>query len=259
MHDPKSVAFEIYLGSKKTRSGQYKSPIITVWHNDPETDGTDDSCGWFIKSRHMDKKMLDAVIKEFEGEWDRTHTGGDGYVYNCGWFSREGDNVLSVYGIVFNMYLYAAKIVLGWNKDIDPGTMWRVAYKFMEKHYMEIAYFSENNRDSMRDVIVRKFERGTNTKYTPDARKEMIRNCATIISTDILRKTRRWYQHPRWHIRHWSIQFHPIQKIKRRYWDKCCVCGKRGFKESAISDWYGTKMWHQSCDQTNKIPTQNGD
>lgn len=63
------------------------------------------------------------------------------------------------------------------------------------------------------------------------------------------------YRHPRWHIRHWKIQFHPIQNLKRRYWDKCCVCGKRGFKSSAIGDWNGTKIWHQECDITSKQPS----
>jgi hypothetical protein len=59
---------------------------------------------------------------------------------------------------------------------------------------------------------------------------------------------RKWYQHPKWHIKHWSIQFHPLQRIKRRYWDKCSVCGKRGFKGSAMGDWNGTKLWHEECD-----------
>jgi len=109
-------------------------------------------------------------------------------------------------------------------------------------------YFAENNRDSMRDIIVRKFARGCNEKYTSEKRTEFIRECASIVYTDILRKTRKWYYHPRWHIHHWKIQFHPVQRLKRRYWDKCSICGKRGFKGSAHSDWSGTKIWHEECD-----------
>lgn len=256
MHDPMTVAHEIYLGSKQKKNGNYNSPLITIWHVDPEKDGTDDSCGWFIRLRHADKKVYEKIVKEFESEWDKTFKSEDsGYTYNCGWFNPEGENVLSVQGIVFNMYLYASKIVFNPDNKISPRKAWNKAWKFMNKHLPEIIYFAENNRDSMRDNIVRKFQRGTNTEYMPESRIEMIKNCASIIYTDILRKNRKWYQHPRWHIRHWKIQFHPIQNLKRRYWDKCCVCGKRGFKSSAIGDWSGTKIWHQECDITSKQPS----
>jgi hypothetical protein len=253
MHDPMTVAHEIYLGSKKRKNGNYRTPIITIWHVDPETDGTDDSCGWFIRGRHLDKKLIDEVAKEFEYEWDRTHIGDNGYVYNCGWFSPEGDNVLSVMGIMLNMYIYAAKILLNKGGKIGPGKMWDKAYSFVKKHYVEIMYFSENNRDSMRDSIVRKFQRGCNEEYTPKKRMEMIQEFARTISSDIIRRNRKWYQHPRWHIHHWKIQFHPFQQLKRRYWDKCCMCGKRGFKGSANGDWSGTKIWHPECDKSSPL------
>ncbi len=32
------------------------------------------------------------------------------------------------------------------------------------------------------------------------------------------------------------------------YRDKCCVCGKRGFKNSAIGSWSGDQIWHSECD-----------
>jgi hypothetical protein len=257
MHSPKTVAFEIYLGRKKDRKGRYRNPFITIWHNDPEKDGTDDSCGWFIRLRHADEEVYEKIVKEFESEWDNTYTGENGHVYNCGWFNKQGENILSVQGIVFNMYLYASKIVFNPHDKISPSKAWDKAWKFMKKHRESIAYFAENNRDSMRDIIVRKFERGCNVEYTPEKREYMIRNCAEIIYTDILRKTRKWYQHPKWHIHHWSIQFHPFQNLKRRYWDKCSKCGKRGFKSAAFSGWGGTKIWHEQCDDTVKKAEYN--
>jgi hypothetical protein len=250
MHSPETVAFEIYLGSKKKKNGYYKSPLITIWHNDTEKDGTDDSCGWFIRLRHTDKVVYEKIVKEFESEWDRIFKSEDsGYTYNCGWFNPEGENILSVQGIVFNMYLYAAKVVFNPYDKISPTKAWSKAWKFMNTHLPQIMYFAENNRDSMRDT-------GTNTEYSLKKRMEMIRSCASIIYTDILRKNRKWYQHPKWHIHHWSIQFHPLQNLKRRYWDKCCKCGKRGFKSSAMGDWNGTKLWHQGCDDTSKAVVQ---
>lgn len=255
MHSPETLAFEIYLGKKKKRNGDYRTPFISIWHHDPEKDGTDDSCGWFIRLRHADKDVYEKIVKEFASEWDNTFKSDSGHVYNCGWFNPQGENILSVQGIVFNMYLYASKIVFNPYDKISPRKAWNKSWKFMKKYREEIFYFAENNRDTMRDVIVRKFSIGCNEEYTPKKRDEFIRECASIVYTDILRKIRPWYKHPRWHIHHWKIKFPMLQTLKRRYWYKCCVCGKRGFKSSPMSDWDGTKRWHQECDRTSK-PTE---
>jgi len=37
MHDPMTLAFDVRLG---------KVRLLEIWHVDPETDGSDDSCGW---------------------------------------------------------------------------------------------------------------------------------------------------------------------------------------------------------------------
>ena len=62
MHDPSTVAFEIKYPfpeevNKKT-GYVYRRPIITIWHEDPCTDGTDDSCGRFLRSRHLNQEVL---------------------------------------------------------------------------------------------------------------------------------------------------------------------------------------------------------
>ena len=258
MHSPKAVAHEIYLGRKKKKNGHYRNALITIWHNDPETDGTDDSCGWFIRGRHVKKDIIEKVTKAFENEWDTTFKGDSGHVYNTGWFNPEGENILSVRGITLNMYLRAAKVVFDPDGTLGADKMWDKTYKFLRKNYVEIMIFSENNFDSLRDIIVRKFEIGCKEPYDKKRRDEMIENCARIITCDILRKSRPWYKHPRWHIHHWSLQIHPLQNFKRRFWDKCCVCNKRGFKGAAMGDWDGTKLWHESCDNTakNNIPVE---
>lgn len=256
MHSPETVAFEIKNPLAKKRHG-YKPSLITIWHHDPEKDGTDDSCGWFMRDRHLPKGVIEKVASEFESEWDSSHKGENGFIYNCGWFNKHGENVLSVRGIVLDMYIYAAKIVLNPNDKISPGKMWKKAWRFVNKNYAEIMYFAENNRDSMRDNIVRKFEIGCNVEYTKEKRTEMINHCASIIACDVARRNRPWYKAPRWHIWHWKIQFHPIQNFKRRYLLKCSVCGKRGFKSSPMSDWNGTKRWHQECDNSRKTISKN--
>lgn len=53
MHDPLTVALEIKRPWPIPRKEQllathkYYPPIITIWHVDPEKDGSDDSCDWF--------------------------------------------------------------------------------------------------------------------------------------------------------------------------------------------------------------------
>ncbi len=45
MHDPMSVAHEIRRPWKSDHG--WRRPILTIWHVDPEKDGSDDSCDWF--------------------------------------------------------------------------------------------------------------------------------------------------------------------------------------------------------------------
>ena len=148
MHDPETVAFDIKY-PWKSRDREYRGSFVTIWHVDPEKDGTDDSCGWFIRSRHLDPKILDKIIRDFEVEWDRTFYPAkcdDGYlyepdetpdntVYSCGWFHPNGDSHLSVIGITVSMFWRAAFDCLGTKK----------AKRYMRKHIWEIIHFAENN------------------------------------------------------------------------------------------------------------------
>ncbi|MFD2922020.1 hypothetical protein ACFS6H_20030 [Terrimonas rubra] len=245
MHDTKTVAFEIYLGSKIKRNGQYRNPVITIWHNDPETDGTDDSCGWFMRPRHGDPEMLNKIKSAIESDFDRTYVSeSNGTLYLTGYFTPiTGAPVMSVHGIVLNMFSAAAWQYFKFDRKRHN--------KWMKENLYDILHFAENPTDSLRDDVLGIFRRGCGENWNRD---ESLNNYARIIYGWILRKTRKWYQHPRWHFHHWSIQIHPLQKIKRRFWDKCSKCGKRGFKGSAIGDWYGTKIWHQQCDDSFKNP-----
>jgi hypothetical protein len=46
MHDPMTVICDIKSPFKK-KGETFRDTIITLWHVDPETDGSDDSCDWF--------------------------------------------------------------------------------------------------------------------------------------------------------------------------------------------------------------------
>lgn len=240
MHDPMTVAHEIYLGNKKTKSGRYRNPIITIWHVDPEKDGTDDSCGWFMRARHGSKEMLDKIKKALDFEFDRIYKSeSTETTYYVGFFRPiSGHPNFSTMGIVLNMFSLASWEFFNHNRKKQK--------KWMSKNLYDILYFAENPVDSLKDEIRGTFRLPTNERWNRD---EALSHYANILYGWLLRSNRKWYQHPRWHIHHWRIQFTPLQRLKRRYFDKCSICGKRGFKGSVYSDWEGTKKWCEDCEQ----------
>ena len=243
MKDPQTVAFDIYIGRKKKKNGSYRTPLITIWHVDPCKDGTDDSCGWFMRERHGNPETLEKIIKEFEFNFDSSFKSeSSDVIYYTGFFSpNTGMPQMSVHGIVLNMYSKAAWIYFNGNRKKHK--------RFMNKNLFDILHFAENPVDSLYTKITGMFRIGCGEPWKRD---EALKEYASIVYADIMRKERKWYQHPKWHIKHWKIQFHPLQQLKRRYWDKCCECGKRGFKGAAMSNWDGTKRWHMECDKSKK-------
>lgn len=238
MHSPETLAHEISIPWFK---GQ-KIRLFTIWHIDPEKDGTDDSYGWFMRCRHGDTTMKEKIKKSIEFSFDWTFTSSD-RLYNTGYFKPNGEPNLSVHGITLNMFYMAAWEFFKHSR--------KKTNRYMQENLFDILHFGENPVDSLFSDITGQFRIPCGE---PWKREEALNNYTSIIYAYLLRKNRPWYKHPRWHIHHWQIQFHPWQNFKRRYWDKCCVCGKRGFKSSAMSDWNGTKRWHQECDSTLNKP-----
>lgn len=248
MHSPKTVAHEIYFGRSKKKDGNYRLPIITIWHVDPEKDGTDDSCGWFMRSRHgnleMMKKIRDSISRNFDSSFISENTSENTHTYYTGYFDKTGNPLMSVHAIVLGMFTSAAWEYFQYNRKKHT--------KYMRENLYDILQFAENPNDSLHQNITGFFRIPCGE---PWKREEALNEYVNIIYGWLLRTTRKWYQHPRWHIHHWEIQFHPLKQLIRRYWTKCSVCGKRGFKGSAHSDWDGTKIWHSECDSTIQKPT----
>lgn len=261
MHDPMTQAFQIpYPWWKRNRfdGSRYHSPFITIWHVDPETDGTDDSCGWFMRSRHGDKAVLEKIVKRFEEDWDRVFNYRDEdhmgepkgpikSTYFRGYFLPNGEPHFSTSGIVLNLIFIAAAE----HFKSYGNTNWDRARKFMQEHLFRILILAENPTDSLHDSITRTF--GGDTK-----REDRIRQMAEIAYGWVLRETRPWYRKPRWHIRHWKIQCHPIQSLKRSLFTRCSKCGGWfKFGESCVSnqwdsdgpEWFKSErgVMHDKC------------
>lgn len=226
MHDPMSVAFEIYLLPKKKKNGQYRSPLITIWHVDPENDGSDDSCDWFGKRLSEDDRVYVKKIAkdQFYQIYARKHA------------IQLGKDYASV---CYNQDIYGAIYWL-WRVFSKGKETWQYGRHLSNKEVQYVYQLATNPVDNFQN-------------YKNNTLKEF-EDFVSLVYRAYKRYHRPWYKHPRWHIHHWRIQFPPIQKIKRRYWDKCSVCGKRGFKGAAHSDWGGTEIWHSECDKPASKP-----
>ncbi len=222
MHDPTTLAFQI-------------GNILTIWHHDPEKDGSDDSCGWFMRARHCDQAKLDRIANDFAFQWKSG--------VPCGWFADNGEPNYSPQAITLGMFLIASNVHFGhWSSRSN---------RFLRVHAFDILHFAENSCDSLLSFITQPY--GRDKRDTPESRA---REAATIVYSWICRADRPWWKHPKWHFWHWRFQLHPWQNLKRRWWDKCCVCGKRGFKEPAYGNWDGDKIWHASCNQSVNVTTK---
>lgn len=240
MHDPLTQVFQIkYPWKKYGKKGHseweknYRDTFITIWHKDPEKDGSDDSCGWFKRSRHGDKATLQKIIKRYSGEWDNEH---------IGWFDKDGNPIFSVIGIVNNLVWYAAFEHLGTREK---------ANSFMRRNIFDILFFAENPVDSLFPYITQ--------KYSKEDKERRIEHLASITYGWILRQEQRWWQHAKWHIHHWSIQIHPWQALKRYLFARCAIC-KKGFKyhEQVMGNWSGNAIWHMGCNHETMVkPTNN--
>ena len=225
MHDPSTVAFEIKFPWWRTFHGKrYFAPFITIWHEDPETDGSDDSCGWFKRARHCDQDKLKAFEGDLKFDWDAEWGG---------YFDASGRPLYSVSAIVLNAVRQAA-----WH---HYGKSRRKRDRFMRKHLPDILFFAENTVDSMHPSVTGRYG-------IEKDRNERIRHFASIIYPWVVRQDQKWWQHARWHFWHWRFQIHPLQKLKRRLFTRCDKCGKPfGWNESPIGTWGGKAVWHDKC------------
>lgn len=72
MHDPMTVAFTIRspVGHDSFNGKKYYPALVTIWHHDPERDGSDDSCGWFMRGRHLSQADRDLARDLITNEYD---------------------------------------------------------------------------------------------------------------------------------------------------------------------------------------------
>jgi hypothetical protein len=239
MHDPMTVAFDIkwpFGGSvtelKDGSKMRHRPTLITIWHVDPETDGSDDSCGWSRPNlTEKDRKIIDELT-----EWDLKFP----------YFSSPSLSLMSV--VVDPAYSYrqmsggdclacvvAAWQMIAWRRDKRNNLTTRELWTCMS--------LAANPHDNLRSSLVAEDEE------SDWHRKERVQRFFWCVMRSYLRERRRWWQHPRWHFWHWKLQIHPVQAFKRWAFSRCCKCGS-GFSWGycpVSTSWDGDgPMWFRS-------------
>lgn len=228
MHDPTTVAFEIKTPWRRKSSlfpEGYRRTWVTIWHHDPESDGSDDSCGWsYPKISDADWKLA-AELAKWEQGFPHYFAGLQRVTnpkYPELWSVSPGD---------------AAAIIL----DLWCTIAWRI-----------------DRRELSPRLAVRALRLGASgtdgfaSTLTASTEEEQTRGLALIIRS-YRQATRPWYRHPKWHIHHWRIQLHALQTFKRWAFTRCARCGGRfKWNETGYSGWNSDgPQWFRSEDLTH--------
>jgi hypothetical protein len=143
----------------------FGNSYIQLWHKDPCTDGSDDSCGW---SR---PKLTKKEINKIEST--------SSFIYS---------SIVDIYNEWHNgnelRVIYTVYMMLKWSIYSEH---------LKDKDIKNILSFSLNIMD---DIRIHDDE--------TDKQGEFRRFCY-IIARHIKVSKRYWFQHPRWHIHHWRI------------------------------------------------------
>lgn len=234
MHDPMTVAFEIhnpflprYSWGKRWSN---RPSLVTIWHVDPERDGSDDSCGWSAPrlTNEQRKKLESLAFFEAREPW----------ALACK--EKGGPDPVTCESLVFGLVELVSR-ALRIRMTVDE--MRRVATQLVHNP-------GDNIRSSLSHIP------GYSTNFDQDLPSERERAATGLyccIARNIMRSRRPWYRHPRWHVWHWKIQVHPLQNLKRWLFSRCCRCGK-GFhygEAPCSGSWSGTgPRWFRSEENT---------
>jgi len=247
MHDPDTVAFEIPnpFSWSKGWDGKWKmNTLITIWHVDPETDGSDDSCGWSRPRLTKEQRdRLKWVAKDEAREpWFQARR------------AKKTDQPAEA-----ETLLRGALVIVAQRLDVkvswDEVSLW--AAELLHHPF-------DNFRGSLCHLP------GWHTNFEEDCEDQRIYEAERFfccLARFILRRRRPWWKHPRWHFWHWELQVHPLQAFKRWAFSRCATCGKRfpwGYAPVTTS-WHSTgPLWfrsqkdvhHHECHRSSGVGTE---
>lgn len=228
MHDPMTLVCSVKVPFTEIQ-------LFDIWHVDPETDGSDDSCGW-SRPRITDEQRhkLDKAIN------DDLH-----YIE----FERDSLTDINV-------------IVSAWNCAALALFNQRYWHTKKPEEVYNILMLSNNLGDGFVGIAARM--KGGELRDMVSSYRSAVYSCARTC----LELRRKWWQHPKYHVHHYKINIIPLRKLRRFIFDRCKNCGK-GFKwgEAPCTDsWDSRKfkwwksdpdVYHSNCSIHLRIPPQS--
>lgn len=254
MHDPMTQAFSIrypWFRRVSWGTGRYHDEFITVWHVDPERDGSDDSCDW-SGHRGLTAIERDWLRKEGEQEHQYFFRGilkyddkPDGAMVQNTRGERWEGGMVDASG--FEVLYGIASIIL-WRMPRGGGKP--LCHRFLSgwRHDRELAAalpvvlgLASNSHDNVFHIL-------REARARDDAGQKAMGELFVCIGRNLRRESRPWWRHPRWHIHHWSIRLYPWQNLRNWLTRKCHVCGKRfRWGEAPLYDSRGYSHMSHSC------------
>lgn len=226
----------------------YRETFITIWHVDPEKDGTDDSCGWsWPKITKKQREILRNTA------WSEGH---DPHFLVCK--SKGWDRSVIEAEFLYRGMVLLVNRVLHLNLSLDQ----------ISKYSAEAMHIRTGGRAG--DVFC--FVPGYHTNFENDSeehRRDHFHEIICGVARSLLDIKRPWWKHPKWHFWHWEFQCHPLQDFKRWAFSRCSKCGGR-FKwgyAPVTNSWNGTgprwfrserDTFHSDCDRQSVMESQCG-
>lgn len=162
--------------------------LFTLWHVDPERDGSDDSCGWsYVK---MTKEQR-AQVRKLGADEQAFINGKHGYAMT------PVELVMEVWQTI------AARM---FNRPRRRGR------GLSHRELLYVLNLANNPGDNLRYSCAE--------ATTPEGMASLF---ATVLRC-YLTFHRKWWQHPRWHVHHWKLQIHAAQQFKRWAFNRCADC-----------------------------------
>lgn len=221
MHDPLTVAWEIrapwFKQDKHFPKGRYHPSLVTIWHVDPEADGSDDSCGWSRPRLTAEQRKTVRALA-----WGEARAPWFQWAYAKTLQSPTDAETLCRAAIL------QVAGALDLRVSFEEATAWAI----------ELVH---SPMDNIRGSLC--FIPGWHSNFEEDReqdREEAAAGLFSIIAQFILRRRRPWYKHPRFHVHHWKVQFHMVQRLKRWLFSRCAVCkGRFRYGEAPTSTSWG--------------------
>lgn len=229
MHDPMTVAHEIkypwrkYPKGDKHFPGGYRETALTVWHVDPERDGSDDSCGWFApKLNDADKK----IVKEL-ADWEEKRP----YYFSQPYIHEEHSYDAEPWGgapgtmTTYQCYRISPGDCVALVADFFHTLRWRLDQKWGLTPRLMSEAFLLGTREV--DNFQSAFAFWEDERLDARRRREKIERTFYSLVRSYRRINRPWWRHPKWHMYHWKIQIPVVGNFKRWAFTRCRICGGR--------------------------------